>query len=275
MKIFRTQEGSETWDDDGKLTSCEIQYIVTDPASKSAAIREILNSAPQEVNGALRTSVRFDGYDSEGNLEISVVYEKDNSVFSENENESAATMSFDCTGGTKHITHAISQKKAWGIDGGSSDDTGGAIGWNGKTGAEMEITGCDIATGQLRESYEKTMRMSSITTAKKRTWCSLVGKVNANRFKGWEPGEVMFLGCSFSGSSNSKSKIRVQFNFSIQENESNAKINGKNCGRKDGFQVIWAMSDTKKGQNDVPVVDVKGIYIATVCEYGNFDLLGI
>ncbi len=274
MTIHRTQEGSETWDAYGNIKEFEIKYFVTNPTSKSAAMQAVLDDSPVSNGDLNRSGVRFDSYDDDGNMEISVLYEgNDNSGGDSSDDENSdPTVSFDCSGGTKHITHAISQRKAYPS---GADDTGGAIGWNGKPGPEMEITGVDVPTGQLRESYTKIFRMSEITTAKKRAWNSLVGKVNSSSFKGWSPGEVMFLGCSFSGTNKGSSKVSVQFNFSIQENESSAKINGVSCGSKQGFQCIWAMSDTAKGNDDTPVANIKGVYVATVCESGNFGTLGI
>lgn len=296
MKILRTQEGSETWDSEGNVIECEIKYYVISPeGGKTACIQAVWAASPEkfsnveevtpstdsetesdeeeENNECIRTGIRFDGYDDDGNMEITVLYSlSENEGLPASENDSPV-VSFDCSGGSKHITHAISQKKAYPSSG--TDDTGGAIGWNGKTGPEMEITGCDIPTGQLRESYTKIFRIGSITTEKKRKWASMVGKVNSSTFKGWQPGEVMFLGCTYNGKAKSSTKVPVQFNFGIQQNESNAKVDGHQCGAKKGFEVIWAMSETEKGTNDIPVAKVKSVYIAEVCEQGNFGELGL
>lgn len=272
MKLIRTQEGTETWDADCNPSEFEIKYFVTYPTGKASAMKAVFNDAPATYGDLVLSGVRFESYDEDGNMEISALYEADSSSSdSDDETETEPTFSFDCSGGSKHLTHAINQKRVY--PSGEDDDTGGAIGWNGKP--DDPVTGVDIPTGQLRETYTKTMRMSAITTARKRAWNSLVGKVNSVAFKGWLPGEVMFLGCSFSGSSDSSSKVTVQFNFSIQENESNATVSGISCGSKEGFQCIWANSEPKKSDDNTPELKIKGVYIATVCENCNFGILGI
>ncbi len=276
MMLNRTQEGSETWNKDGKPTEFEIRYFVTDPTDKTSAMRAVFDDAPVNYGELAKSGVRFENYDDDGNMEISVLYADDGSVSlddDDDDDEDEAVLNFNCSGGTKHLVHAISQKKVYPTS--SSDDSGGAIGWNGKTGKDMEITGIDVPTGQLSESYSKKMRMRKITTAKRRAWNSLVGKVNKSAFKGWAPGEVMFLGCSFSGSENSSSKITVQFDFKVQENESSAKVNNISCGAKKGFDAIWSMPDSKKNNDGKPEAKVKGIYIATVCKTADFRILGI
>ncbi|MPM64769.1 hypothetical protein SDC9_111658 [bioreactor metagenome] len=166
------------------------------------------------------------------------------------------------------MTHSLKQTKAFG-----TKDAGGAIGWNGKSGSEMEITGVDIPTAQLRETYTRVMRLSRITTGFKRNVAGLVGKVNSGSFKGWSAGEVMFLGMSYSSPAKSSTKVTVTFNFSVQPNESDAKVGGKSVSKK-GFEYVWALSKTS-AESGVPKAEVEAIYVEQVCEYASFSALGL
>ena len=150
---------------------------------------------------------------------------------------------------------------------------GGAIGWNGKTGAEMSVAGVDVPTAQLRETYTKTMRLSRITTAFKRKVARLVGKVNSGPFKGWEKGEVMFLGMSYSSPARRSSRVNVAFNFAIQPNEEES-VCGRNVSKK-GFEYAWGLSKTVVDENGVPKADVEAIYVDEVCRYDSFSALGL
>lgn len=278
IKVSRSVDGRETWDSAGAvLTDGEIKYIVFNAATKAEAIAAVAADAPTEYGGVPRTGVRFDGYGSGHEIEISVVYGKDSSSSSggtTGSEDDDPTVSFDCSGGSKHLTFSIdAQEIVYG-----TKDAGGAIGWNGKTGSEMEITGVDVPTGQLRESYGKWFRLSSITTARKRAWSSLVGKTNNATFKGWNAGEAMFLGCSYSGSSDSGATVLVTFNFQIQENEEDATVNGISCGAKTGFEVLSAISKTETVEVEgvkQPKVTIEAIHKSTVCKSGDFSLLGI
>ena len=271
MKVLRTQEGSETWDPDGVVTSCDIKYLVIDPVDKASAMRAVLESSPEIVGKTTRSAVRFDGFDENKNAEISVVYEAvEGNSSSTDEDDDSATMSCDCGGGTKHLTHSYHQEIVHG-----EKNAGGAIGWNGKVGSEMEIAGVDIPTAQLRETYTKTMLLSSLTTSYKRNVANLVGKVNAGSFKGWSEGEVMFLGMSFSSPERGAEKVTVTFNFSIQPNESNVQI-GEYSVSKKGFEYLWALSKTTAdNETHTPEVKIEGIYKDQVCEYASFSVLGL
>ena len=260
----------------GKMVSATIIYIVSDAVDEDDALYQTLQVAAKELDGVPLKSIEIQSKDNDSTFHVTANYEKESSAGGSGGSSSGSdadeeqTVSFDCSGGTKHVNHAIAQRRVYGVI-----DAGSAIGWNGVSGDGMEVSGCDIATGQLRETYEKIMRMGDITTSKKRTWNSLVGKVNKQSFKGWNPGEVMFLGCSFSGVDNNRTKVKVQFSFSIQENERNAVIDGINCGYKKGFDYIWVISSTENNANGQPSAKVKAIYIAQVCGVGDFTKLGI
>ena len=141
------------------------------------------------------------------------------------------------------------------------------------TGAEMSVAGVDVPTAQLRETYTKTMRLSRITTAFKRKVARLVGKVNSGPFKGWEKGEVMFLGMSYSSPARRSSRVNVAFNFAIQPNEEES-VCGRNVSKK-GFEYAWGLSKTVVDENGVPKADVEAIYVDEVCRYDSFSALGL
>lgn len=280
IKVIRTSDGRETWDSAGEnLTDGEIKYYVVGAASKSEAMAAVIANAPGEYGGMPRSGIRFDGYGSGHEIEMTAIYGSTGSSSSSGTTGSEdddPTVSFDCSGGSKHLTFSVGAQTQ--VFGAETIDAGGAIGWNGKTGSEMEITGIDVPTGQLRESYGKWFRLSSITTTKKRAWSSLVGKTNDSTFKGWNAGEAMFLGCSYSGSSDSGATVLVTFNFQIQENEDNATVNGNSCGAKTGFEVLSAISKTETQEvNGViqPKVTIRAIHKSTVCKSGDFSQLGI
>lgn len=273
MQVKRLQDGSETWSTDGNCTSAEIKYLILDATSKREAIQAVLLAAPEQYGGLPLKEVRFESYEN-GNIELSAVYAREESGSGGDGDESEeATESFDCGGGTKHMTHAISQSKVYG---GTSDDAGGGIGWNGKSGSEAEFSGVDVPCADMRESYTKTISRSKATsTAYKKRVAELVGKVNSTSFKGWDAGEVMFLGCSYSTPSRGAKKVTVTYNFRIIPNESNAVVAGKNCGSKKGFEYLWARSEVKNSGENTPQVEVSGIYKSVVCESGNFSALGL
>lgn len=268
MKIYKTQEGSETWNSSGNVSQFELKYFVLDVTTKQDAMQTVWDDSPGAYEGLPRNSIRFDGFDADKNAEITVVYQR-NSSSADSGEENEASSSFDCGGGTKHVVKSIKTRK---IKSGSRD-TGGFIEWNGKTGTKSEIKGVDVPDAQLRETYTKTMPLSKFTTRYKRKIAAMVGCVNGSSFKGWQKGEVMFLGCSYSA--NNSSSVSVTFNFSIQLNESGYKIaDGVPAASKEGFEYAWAIHTTEN-INGVPAVKVSDAYIEQVVPYADFSELGI
>ena len=253
----------------GVFTSVEIPYVVFETTDEDAALSAVLAETPSTYGALPLESVEIDSRENDTTYKVNAIYKKETETSSDDDDDDPeATVSFDCGGGSKHMTHSLKQTKAFG-----TKDAGGAIGWNGKSGSEMEITGIDIPTAQLRETYTRVMKLSRITTSFKRNVAALVGKVNSGSFKGWSAGEVMFLGMSYSCPDKRSTKVSVTFNFAIQPNESGARVGGKSVSKK-GFEYVWALSKTS-AENGAPKAEVEAIYVDQVCEYASFGALGL
>lgn len=255
----------------GVFTSVEIPYVVFEVADEDAALSAVLAETPKSYGALPLESVEIDSRENDFTYKVNAIYKKEtttNDDGNDDDDEPESMVSFDCGGGAKHMTHSLKQTIAFG-----TKDAGGAIGWNGKSGSEMEITGIDIPTAQLRETYTREMKLSRITTSFKRNVATLVGKVNSGSFKGWSAGEVMFLGMSYSCPDKRSTKVSVAFNFAIQPNESDAKVGGNPVSKK-GFEYVWALSKTS-AENGAPKAEVEAIYVDQVCEYTSFGALGL
>jgi len=265
------EEHPKTMDKNGKYTSVEVQYLVFEVASEEAALSAVYSNVAKTSNGLPLYSLEIDSRKTNNTFQVNVLYKEEETTdtgSSDDDDKEEPTESFDCGGGTKHMLYSLSQKKAYG-----DKDAGGAIGWNGKTGDDCEIAGVDVPTAQLRETYTKQMRISSLNTSFKRKVAALVGKVNSGSFKGWSAGEAMFLGMSYSTPAKKAKKVTVSFNFAIQPNETGVKIGSRSVSKK-GFEYVWAISKTVAGSG-TPKLEVEGIYVDQVCEYASFSGLGI
>ena len=263
------KEQSLAVDGSGKYKSLEISYIVFDVEYEHEALVAVLDEVPKEYGELPLDNVEIEEKCGNNTFKVTATYSKEeNTGTAPDDDDEEPTMSFDCGGGSKHLLYSLSQDIVFG-----DKDPGGAIGWNGKTGDDCEITGVDIPTAQLRETYTKQMRVSSLTTSYKRKVAALVGKVNSGSFKGWSAGEVMFLGMSYSTPAKKAKKVTVSFNFAIQPNETQVRIGGKSVSKK-GFEYVWAISKTVVN-NGVPQMKVEGIYVDQVCEYASFSSLGL
>mgnify|MGYP003292735850 FL=1 len=266
------KEHVKSIDKNGKYKSVEIRYIVFEAADEDTALTAVLGVAAKELNELPLDSIEIDERCGDQTFKINALYKTEDISSSgggdDDDDDEDPTISFDCGGGSKHLLYSLAQKKVFG-----DKDPGGAIGWNGKTGDDCEITGVDIPTAQLRETYTVQMRVSKLSTSYKKKVAALVGKVNSGTFKGWSAGEVMFLGMSYSTPAKKAKKVTVTFNFAIQPNESKVKVGGKSVSKK-GFEYVWAISKTVVN-NGTPKMQVEGIYVDQVCEYASFSSLGL
>ena len=265
-------EHPKSIDKNGKYTSIEVQYLVFGVSSEEDALSAVHDKAPAESKGLPLDSIEIDTRETNDTFRVNAIYREEDTTVDDSsgndDDDETPTESFDCGGGTKHLLYSFGQRKVYG-----DKDAGGAIGWNGKSGDDCEIVGVDVPTAQLRETYTKPMRVSKLTTAFKRKVAALVGKVNSGSFKGWNAGEVLFLGMSYSTPAKKAKKVTVTFNFAIQPNESGVKIAGRSVTKK-GFEYVWAISKTV-ASSGTPKLEVEGIYVDQVCEYASFSGLGL
>lgn len=262
-------------------STATVTYIVEGTEDDITACTSAYEFAPDEFSEIPKKSASVAERLTENAWKIEVNYgsESKSSSGDSGSEDDEATMNFDCSAGTKHMTQAIEQTCVYAGSGDSKDSSDEAsavpIGWNGKDGSESEAAGVDVSIGELRETYTKTMSKSKVTgTSWKRKVAELVGKVNSGSFKGWNAGEVMFLGCSYSAPSKGSKKVSVSFHFAIRLNESKATVAGQNIGSKKGFEYLWALTDDEVRDGERKR-KVRKIYKAVVCETDGFGGLGI
>lgn len=252
----------------GNYTSVEVPYIVFEVADEEEALNAVRLKIPASVHGLPLQTLTIDSRVAETTFKVNAAYQQDSDSSVADDDDEEATVSFDCGNTTKHVQFSLQPQRHFYGD----KDAQGAIGWNGKVGKEMEIAGCDVPTAEMRETRTKTMNVGRLTTAYIRRVASLVGKVNNRRFYGWEKGESMFLGMSYSRSKKANHVV-VQFHFSIRLNESNVKISGHNIGDVEGHEYISAIPITVS-DNGVKS-DVSDIYGSKPWFYGDFSMLGV
>ena len=247
-------------------STATVTYIVEGTDSDITACTSAYEFAPEDFSEIPKksASVAERLTDTAWKIEVNYGSESKSSSGDGGSEDDEATMNFDCSAGTKHMTQAIEQTCVYAGSGEKKDSSDEAsavpIGWNGKDGSESEAAGVDVSIGELRETYTKTMSKSKVTgTSWKRKVAELVGKVNSGSFKGWNAGEVMFLGCSYSAPSKGSKKVTVA---------------GQNVGSVKGFEYLWALTDdeVKDGERKRRV---RKIYKAVVCGTDSFGGLGI
>ena len=266
---------------DGSTRSVELTYIVLNAADEEAALDAVRTKAASSYRNVPLSYVEISTRDNDTTFHVRAVYEyaTGSGGGGSSDDDDAPMMSFDCGGGTRHVTTALYQTH---YGNHSAYDDMKLIGWNGKTGSDMQVAGVDVPTAQMRLAFTKTLSYGAVTDSRYMRKCgNLVGFVNRDKFKTWNPGEVMFLGNSFSATKGIN-KVAVTFHFAVQMSETKKiKLAGSSTETtitKKGFEYVWIIpkTDVKERLNvKTPVIEIDDFFVAGVIEAKDFSALGI
>lgn len=113
----------------------------------------------------------------------------------------------------------------------------GTIGWDGQ-----EVQGCDIITPVYNFAETHRLTDAVVTPAYKATLFALTGKVNSDVFRGFQPGEALFLGASGRRVTNNMWEIGYKFASQPNHSEDNGNLItiGDITGiAKKGWEYLW------------------------------------
>lgn len=270
---------SKTINSNGEVVSYKVNFMVfgveasVDDGYEDEALLSVLTylkeNPPSNINAAELDTVEIVSRIDQTTFEVSATYSKPDTPSPEDDEE--PTLSFSCGGGTRHVIEAIEQELVAGQH--PKLRPGKLIGYNGKSLGEIDVSGTDIPAPNFRETYTKGMSVSKLTTTYRRKVGKLVGSVNSTKFKGWEPGEVLFEGASFSTPNDGSNKVIVSFDFLIRPNEDDIEYGGTKISKK-GFEYIWSIPRVFQ-QNGVLHAGPKAVYRAKVCKSADFSQLGL
>lgn len=179
---------------------------------------------------------------------------------------------FETVGGQQHITSSIATVGRYGPS--ASNQLGGTIGWDGQ-----DVQGCDIISPVY--NFSETHRFTDlvVTPAYKATLFALTGKVNADSFRNFQPGEVLFLGAS--GRRVANNLWEVGYKFASQPNHSAENGNLITIGditdiAKRGWEYLWVQyADDADLTAKVMIKKPVAVYVEQVYYTGLLAALGI
>lgn len=251
----------------------DVTYIVREAATEKdamAGLMTALKTGQRTLEGLPLAGCSVAERIDDTSWRITVTYESpDNSGAAATDDDDDLEFGFDTSGGTRHVTVANTQRRIAG-----TMNAGNLVNWNGLQGRDSAVAGVDVPSANPRLWYAKVMQASSITTTKMRNWIEFTGMSNYATWRGWKPGELLFLGPSFSGKTTGS--IKVTFNFAVRPNEKLTWTAGGNTTTFDvkGFEYVWTHTKTKM-VNNVPTPQIDAVFVAGVVKYIDYSKLGI
>ncbi|MBM3854743.1 MAG: hypothetical protein FJ399_16585, partial [Verrucomicrobia bacterium] len=142
--------------------------------------------------------------------------------------------SFDTGGGTQHITQSKDTVSTHAASGKTAPDFQGAIGVTADSVEGVDIT---VPVYQFAETHYFPDEV--VTPAYKGTLFSLTGKVNSGSFRGFQPGEVLFLGATGSKrGTDPQADWEISFRFAASPNASGLSVGPITGISKKGWEYL-------------------------------------
>lgn len=261
------REWTGAMDINGRYTGAEWQYLVlgVDASGtdyEDAALQAAYLEVARSYKGLALVSISYGELINETDHKVIATYGGTN--MPDTPNEYKGRFSYDTTGGTQHITAALEV-----IDKYPPDAPAGtvAINYDGE-----KVNGIDIP-GESTKFTESNV-FDKISTRYRNLLSELKGAVNSKLFKGYDLGEVMFLGATFSAEYGKP--VEVTYQFEAIKNKKEFKIGDITVGYKRGWDYMEVkyeddVDDKAKELLKKPVA----VYIKRVCRFTDFKCLGL
>lgn len=268
MAITVTEKFESRRSTKGDNPSAELVYTVRGTNDDLAARAQAETTSPGTYDSLPRQSISVEPIGDE--LWEAVVRYGRTSASLPTPGESI--FSFDTGGGTQHITQSKETVSSHAPSGASAPDFGGAIGVTADGVEGVDIT---VPVYQFAETHY--FADEQVTAAYKGTLFSLTGKVNSGSFKGFQPGEVLFLGATGSRrGTGPEDDWEITFRFAASPNASGISVGPISGISKKGWEYLWVRyADQEDAGSHAIVKRPVAAYVERVYDEGNFAGLGI
>jgi hypothetical protein len=199
--------------------------------------------------------------------QVTVNYEKKGAEPT-TENPLKRSRSFDTTGGTQHITQASAERKY----GTGAPDQQGAIAVD-----ENGVNGVDIVVPQLQWTENYDVPNAYVTSSYIRGVAAVTGTTNSSSFRGFEAGEVLFIGCSGNqewDDQKGRGPWSLSYRFVASKNVPYQTMGSVSGIEKKGHEYLWVRYESAVDSSTL-IKKPKHVYVNKVYKETNFADLGI
>jgi len=259
-----------TVDKDGTVTAAEFLYQLLHESSSVSATVLAYNSTARTYEGCERETVTIEPVFIDTTnppaciWDVRVTYSKQSTP-----EVDGSVVSFDTTGGTQHVKYSKSTRlKVADPAGPGVIDNKGAIGVS-SSGGTITVEGIDITVPVYSWSETHKRKNAQLNQA---AIYSLTGKVNSDGFKGFAPGEVLFLGAS--GQRTGDNEWELTYKFAASPNKTGIVIGPIQGIDKKGWEYLWVRFEDDAVNNGLTKTPVCA-YVEVVYDTAAFSALGI
>jgi hypothetical protein len=250
-------------------STAELGYIVRGTDNDIAARDAAQAASPGTYDTIPRQSIQIEPIGPQL-WDVTVRYAREQSSGSGTTEE--PTFNFETGGGTQHITQSLQTSQRYGAPGRTAPDFKGAIGVTADGVEGVDIT---VPVYQFSETHSRTD--AQVSSSYRGVLFGLTGKVNGGAWKGFNPGEVLFLGASGSRRGTAASDLwEITYRFAASPNVSSLRVGDITGIAKKGWEYLWVRyADVEDNPSKTLVKRPIAAYVERVYEDGNFTGLGI
>ena len=190
-----------------------------------------------------------------------------------------ATVAFDTSGGTEHITQAyvpadgsdlfgFAGEYRYAKEGLTAPDYKGAINVSGDS-----VNGIDVVVPVFNFTETWTVPTTFLTNTYVSTLYQLTGRVNDSTFRVFEPGECLFMGARCEAT-RGELKAPITFSFAARPNQVNLKVGEITLAFKNGWQYSWIEYESSVDNNNL-IKRPKYAYVNDIYGKADFSRLSI
>lgn len=251
----------------GNYVTADVPYFVFDAVDEDDAILAVHGYSNEWFSSLRRDAVVIDERINEDTFKVVVRYQLHNTTEDGDDPETVYT--FDTGGGTQHITQSISTRDRFPT---SSPDYEGAIGYDGES-----VAGADIITPQYNFTETHFLPRTIVTETFRARLARKTGMYNNDPFRGFDPGEVLFLGASGVRRGDGRDDLwEITYRFAVSQNRSSFTVGSIFVAFKKGWDYMWVRyADEVDAAASQVIKRPVAVYIEQVYESGNFSALGI
>ena len=253
----------------GEGPGAELLYVVKGTDDDLAARAALEAAAPATYDGLPLRTVRIEPVGPEL-WDGEVTYAPPEDVEPQ---QGESVFAFDTGGGTQHITQSRATVASYPAPGTTAPNFKGAIGVTADS-----VEGVDIVVPVYSFSETHVLPDATVTDAYKRTLMLSTGKVNTDLFRGFNPGEVLFLGAAGTkrGAPGEAGDWEITYRFAVSPNETGLTVGDIAGIDKKGWEYLWVRyEDAEDGAAQAVVKRPVAAYVERVYPETAFAALGI
>jgi hypothetical protein len=281
IELFDSGAATKTRNDDGSISKqVTLRWLIPDQSSYKSAQERLELQAPAVWDEHFRQSLDVQPLGNKWWIGSAVyvapaLMDGDGTEDGQIENLFPASVSFDTTGGTEHITQAFYDGDGdWG---GEATFAGegvfppsyeGAINVSGG-----QVNGIDVVSPVFNFTETWTMPTQFLTADYIASLYDLTGKTNETEFRIFKRGECLFMGAR-SELQRGDFRAAVTFSFSARPTEIGKKVGRITIPNKEGWQYVWVQYEDSVDNANL-IKKPKYAYLNDIYGKGDFGRLGI